>query len=288
MLAADAVARDEAYRRVAEQSVTTQEQVADQQRRIADDPATLREAGRYCPVGQVDGVIRSHILGYGYPSTREAPVARKRPTNPLALAVLASLYERPMHPYEMASTLRSRGKDTSIKLNYGSLYTVVDTLDRRGLIEPQETQREGRRPERTVYGITDAGRIMLIDWLSEMVGTPVKEYTQFEAALALIGVLQPDDVVALLRERVGHLDLEIRQLRAVQELVVEREIPRLFTLEAEYWLTLREAELRWVSQLVDEIERGELASLNFWRELHRKMASGEQTGEEQTDMTSSP
>lgn len=212
-------------------------------------------------------------------------MARKRPTNPLALAVLASLYERPMHPYEMASTMRTRGKDASIKLNYGSLYTVVETLERRGLIEPQETQREGRRPERTVYGITDDGRIVLIDWLSEMIGTPVKEYTQFEAALSLIGVLPPDDVAALLRERECHLDVEIRQLRAVQEMTVEREIPRLFTLESEYWLMLREAELRWVGQLAGEIERGELASLDLWRALHQRMAAGEPLDEEWDAMT---
>ena len=49
-------------------------------------------------------------------------------SNPLALAVLACLHERPMHPYEMASTMRERGKEQSIKLNYGSLYTVVDNL----------------------------------------------------------------------------------------------------------------------------------------------------------------
>ena len=49
-------------------------------------------------------------------------------SNPLALAVLACLSERPMHPYEMASTMRERGKEQSIKLNYGSLYTVVDSL----------------------------------------------------------------------------------------------------------------------------------------------------------------
>ena len=52
--------------------------------------------------------------------------------NPLALAVLASLYERPMHPYEMSQTLRSRAKHESIKLNYGSLYSVVEGLEARG------------------------------------------------------------------------------------------------------------------------------------------------------------
>ena len=39
---------------------------------------------------------------------------RRSTSNPLALAVLASLHERPMHPYEMASTMRERGKEQSI------------------------------------------------------------------------------------------------------------------------------------------------------------------------------
>ena len=79
--------------------------------------------------------------------------------NALALAVLICLSERPMHPYEVATTLRQRDKHESVRLNYGSLYAVVESLEKRGLITPQETAREGRRPERTVYEITEAGRI---------------------------------------------------------------------------------------------------------------------------------
>ncbi len=52
---------------------------------------------------------------------------KRKVSNPLALAVLACLFERPMHPYEMASTMRERHKDESIKLNYGSLYTVTES-----------------------------------------------------------------------------------------------------------------------------------------------------------------
>ena len=74
-----------------------------------------------------------------------------RPNNLLALAVLALLFERPMHPYEMAGTLKKRRKEDSIKLRYGSLYTVIEQLVARELIAPEETSRDGRRPERTVY-----------------------------------------------------------------------------------------------------------------------------------------
>jgi DNA-binding PadR family transcriptional regulator len=54
-----------------------------------------------------------------------------------------------MHPYEMAATLRQRHKKDSIKLRYGSLYTLIDLLAARGLISAKTTSRAGR-PQRTV------------------------------------------------------------------------------------------------------------------------------------------
>src|SRR6266566_4466814 len=96
---------------------------------------------------------------------------RRSISNPLALAVLACLHERPMHPYEMAATMRERGKEQSIKLNYGSLYTVVDSLAKHGLIAAMAARREGRRPERTVYQLTEAGRARLeteLSWVREL------------------------------------------------------------------------------------------------------------------------
>src|SRR5580658_6177362 len=103
-----------------------------------------------------------------------------RPANPLALAVLALLFERPMHPYEMAATMKQRHKEESIKLRYGSLYTVIELLLARDLIRARETSREGRRPERTVYALTGTGYDILRDWMRDLLRDPVKEYPQFE------------------------------------------------------------------------------------------------------------
>src|SRR3984957_1959640 len=128
-------------------------------------------------------------------------MARSPRSNPLALAVLACLYERPMHPYEVAQTLRSRAKHESVRLNYGSLYGVVELLEKRGFVSARETVREGRRPERTIYEITDSGARELNDWLSDLVATPVKEYLQFEAALSFLPVLPPDGAAEVLQER---------------------------------------------------------------------------------------
>src|SRR5689334_18801944 len=162
-------------------------------------------------------------------------------SNPLALAVLACLHERPMHPYEMAGTLRERGKEHSIKLNYGSLYTVVDNLARHGLIEAVEARREGRRPERTVYQLTDTGRVKLDPWMSELLSTPVKEYPQFEAALSLMPVLHPDTVLGLLRDRIRALDKQIATERLILDTASKAGLPRVLLIEGEYHLAMAQA-----------------------------------------------
>jgi DNA-binding PadR family transcriptional regulator len=184
------------------------------------------------------------------------------------VAVLALLQERPMHPYEMAMVLRERAKHESIKLNYGSLYSVVDSLQRHGLIGPVETQRDGRRPERTVYALTAAGRVELFDWLSELLSTPVKEYTQFEAGLSLMGVLPPAEALSLLEERRRLLTMQIRQMKAVNDLAAEQGIAGIFLVESDYVLTLKEAELDWVSRLIEGIASGTLEGLDQWQAFH--------------------
>ena len=97
---------------------------------------------------------------------------RRRVGSLLALAVLAVVQERPVHPYEMASVLRARGKDQDMPIKWGSLYTVVGNLEKHGLIEVAGSERSGARPERTVYRITDAGREELADWVRELLGCP--------------------------------------------------------------------------------------------------------------------
>jgi DNA-binding PadR family transcriptional regulator len=193
-------------------------------------------------------------------------VARKRVvSNPLALAVLACLRERPMHPYEMATTLRERGKEHSIKLNYGSLYTVVDNLTKHGLIEAMQAQREGRRPERTVYRLTEAGGAELDDWMSELLAVPAKEYPQFEAALSLMPVLPPDRVVALLRARTLALEQEISEVKELMVAALRAGLPRLVLIEGEYHLAMQDRELAWTRELLTEIEGGTLDGLGMWR-----------------------
>jgi DNA-binding PadR family transcriptional regulator len=210
------------------------------------------------------------------------------PANPLALAVLALLFERPMHPYEMAATLKQRKKGESIKLRYGTLYTVIDLLVKRGLIAARETSREGRRPERTVYALTQPGGDALRSWMQDLLRDPVNDYTQFEAGLSLLAVLPPDEAVMLLRQRAlslsaaaARLETQLAEL-ATQDmpvaaaelppLLVGRRFPALFVVETEFKLALLKAEHAFVVGLVRRITEEGWGPLDLWRELQAACA----------------
>jgi DNA-binding PadR family transcriptional regulator len=204
--------------------------------------------------------------------------SKRKVSNPLALAVMALLYERPMHPYEMVTLMRERGKHETVRLRYSSLYSVVSALEREGLIVPRETVREGKRPERTIYGITDAGREEFLTWLRELLREPVKEYTQFAAGLSFLPGLPPEEAIALLETRVGRLEVETGEMRSRLDYAREHyNLPRLFVVESEHELMLREAELEWVRGIIKDMEAGELGDLSEWRSL---LAGQDQGGEE--------
>jgi DNA-binding PadR family transcriptional regulator len=189
-------------------------------------------------------------------------------SNPLALAVLACLTERPMHPYEMAATMRTRGQDASIRLNYGSLYGVVEMLLKRGLIEEQEVVREGRRPERTVYRITEDGRTEVQDWMAQLLGRAAKEFPQFEAGLSLMAVLPPARVVDLLHERVAELQARLSELDAIVEAATRNGVPRVFLVEMDYERALVDADCAFTEQLAAGIESETLDGMSFWKDVH--------------------
>lgn len=173
------------------------------------------------------------------------------------LTVLCLLRLRPMHPYEMQRRIREWHKDEFLDLKRGSLYHAIERLHRQGTIEPVETTREGRRPERTVYRLTDAGEQEMLSWLQEMLARPLREPTQFFAALSFLSHLTPESVRVQLRQRATLLEAEIAGLEAVLETMVPR-IGRLPLIEVEFARAMRQAELAWVQSFEKELRRGTL------------------------------
>jgi DNA-binding PadR family transcriptional regulator len=173
------------------------------------------------------------------------------------VAVLALLREAPMHPYQMQRLLSERHKDELLVLKRGSLYHAINRLLAAELIEASQVGRDGRRPERTTYKITAAGRQELIDSLRQMVAVPRQESSDFMAAMSFVLHLDQGDAVQRLEEREQRLRDEVKAIEARLESASER-VDRIHLIESEYLLALRQAELKWTSDLIGELRAGSL------------------------------
>ncbi|WP_410656378.1 PadR family transcriptional regulator [Amycolatopsis sp. lyj-112] len=178
---------------------------------------------------------------------------------PLAVAVLELLHERPMHPYEMTQLMRERYVSTRVKVKAGSLYHTVDRLQQNGYVEVVETQRDGKRPERTVYAMTDEGRDEFLDRAKTMLSTPAEEYPEYLSGLAVIDELGREISVDQLKHRVLQLQAAAASDQVVLEsLVNEQHLLEVYWLDWSYTAARRAFELKWTQNLIEDLESGRI------------------------------
>ena len=151
-----------------------------------------------------------------------------------------------------------RREDRIVKVRPGSLYHTVDRLAEQKLVRATGTDREGNRPERTMYEATQEGEAALRARITELLGTPIREYPLFPVALAESHNLPANEVAQLLKQRIELLHNDIDELEAVAQVARELDVPRVFWLAVEYTGTIANTEAKWLSELVSQIESGEL------------------------------
>lgn len=177
---------------------------------------------------------------------------------PLSVAALALLVEQPMHPYEMYQTMLFRQEDQIVKLRPGSLYHAVSRLEKDGLAAVTGTDREGNRPERTTYAITEAGRIALAERVAEILAAPADEYPAFPLGLSEASNLSGARTVELLAERLEHLRAQVVELEAGRARVAAKDVPEKYWIDIDYRRELLQAQIRWIERLSDRITTGDI------------------------------
>jgi DNA-binding PadR family transcriptional regulator len=178
--------------------------------------------------------------------------------NALAVAVLELLHEKAMHPYEMAQTMRDRYVSRRLKLKAGSLYHAVERLEAQGFIEIVETQREGRRPERTVYGMTATGRDAFVHRAREMIGEVAEEYPEFLSGLAVIDDVGLDAALDELEHRITLLEAAVAADQVVLAKLRADGTPEVYWLDWRYSTDRRAFELDWTKRLREDLRTGRI------------------------------
>ncbi|GAB3611990.1 PadR family transcriptional regulator [Humibacter ginsengisoli] len=164
------------------------------------------------------------------------------------ILILRHLSRRPAHGYELRKRIE---ETTGIVINNNSLYPALKRFVEAGAVEVTVEQHESK-PPRHVYTLTDVGRELLHDLLSELPAAQAGDDLEFLTRLGQFAFLDA-------AERAAIIDVRSAALEALRE--------RLAALEGrtsdEFWSSavvahLREqieSELRWLKRLRAEVSR---------------------------------
>ena len=202
---------------------------------------------------------------------------QRRVGNLLALAVLSAVAYRPMHPYEMAPG--------PARLGQGPGHGDQVGLALHGRAQPGQARPAGGRgehprrapaPSAPSTGSPTTGRAELVDWARELVSTPEPEQPPVQGRAVRAGRAAPRGGRRAAAAS-GSTLLDDRDRRPARG--ADRHagtFPRLFLVEDEYELAMREAEAAWVRALLDELDSGHATpGMAEWRAWHE---TGEMPG----------
>jgi DNA-binding PadR family transcriptional regulator len=159
-------------------------------------------------------------------------------------ALLALLREGPKYGLRLQNEFESRTGEVW-PLNIGQVYTTLGRLERDGLVETDDGQGEGERPQKQKrYRITPAGAQELSDWLRtppELVPPPRDELViKVLVALQVPGI----DIHELLQVQRRHVIEVMQRYTRVKAEAAEDDVPLALVADAE--LFRLEAIVRWL------------------------------------------
>jgi DNA-binding PadR family transcriptional regulator len=174
------------------------------------------------------------------------------------LVILGLLAERgPRHGHQLRRDAEVAEADQWAGIGVGSLHRELRSLQAEGLIEAVRTERVGRRPERTVYGLTAEGRRELSVLRQQAVSQLEAAPDPLSVVLVFAGTDDPAELAALLTRRRRGLQAKADELAAERARGQEKGylLPSVSPLQA---ASFRRAEIRIAAELAWHEECEEL------------------------------
>ncbi len=185
------------------------------------------------------------------------------------LLVLGAVRETgPVHGYDLRRELLSWGAEEWANVTPGSVYNALKTLVREGMLEVVGTDRQGARPERTTYRLTDEGEEDLRRLLRENLWQSGLPNHPLLAGLAFLPLFPRDELAKAMRHRADKLLAQAAQRRSEARIIagsandvslggIPPHVAESFRLTA----ALLEGEAAWARDLAERLEKGELDGL---------------------------
>jgi len=175
------------------------------------------------------------------------------------IAILGLLCRHgPQHGYELRKRIVDQHINDISNVQLGSIYAALKKLSTEGLAEQRGRSREGKRPTRTTFAITDLGKKELHSLIANAFTDPQQPERPIDLAVHFSGLLDLEEVIVLLEERLHALDgfgsaIDRAQRSTAHEDPAVLEIVRDLS---DHFRRVNRAELAWTNRVLENARSG--------------------------------
>jgi DNA-binding PadR family transcriptional regulator len=156
----------------------------------------------------------------------------------------------PVHGHEIRRLAERIDVENWTEAQVGSIYNAIRRLEAEGLIEAVRVEQAGRRPTRTVYGITESGTVELAALRDKLLHEISLPCDPFDIALWVSVQTPPEELRLAIDRRCAALrELRARLEHERKRLTAAGYLPLVGELLFRHGEIRVEAELRWHDEL---------------------------------------
>ena len=170
-----------------------------------------------------------------------------------ATLLLRIIYEKPLNAYEITKLLNYINIKWWFNISDSTVYTTLRNLGKRGLIEGT-TEKVGNMPDRTVYSLTEKGKVELIETIKESILQFSYDTNIFTIAAFIMDILETKEKKELLEKRLSILQAFATKLDKQDNETWKPEEPALYEANLYRMIDIVNAEISGTKRLLSVYE----------------------------------
>lgn len=182
---------------------------------------------------------------------------------PTDLILLGILHSGEYYGYEIMKIIKSVMVQIT-DITTGTLYYKLKGLEKRGLVIHNEEQ-DGRRPVRFRYSITPEGRETFRQMAQDHIAHAGRPYWPVMSSLFFINLLDPDESIRAIRDRIKRLEAELARLGRLRSYIQQGSYPFQANLIVQHGMEHIRTDVGILERFIDNLSDPDLEKIDSVR-----------------------
>ncbi len=168
--------------------------------------------------------------------------------------LLGIIEQQPVNGYELNKWLSTMHVRDWYPIASSTVYATLKTAEKKGYIVGT-TEKSGNMPDKTVYSITESGKIKFLETIKSFIVDFEYDITPFTIGMFFIQAIQREEIPSLMEKRITLLKKYNEEVALQIEKMADNKVGQLFILNTKQNLYILQAQLKGTADILAEIKK---------------------------------